>query len=167
MPAPRAPPPPLVAAPPPPPWALGGGCEAARVVTCLGQQRTNMFTIASNQHVQHAPDTEGNAIIGAGCYPRAAILNHSCAPNCVLAFGEGGFLHVRTACDVAAGAAASARAASGSAAARRQNRRAEEGIRHLACGVLMIGLNLFMFATLLLWTRWRLLGTARLGRLGS
>ena len=63
-----------------------------------------MISIASNAHVQHSPDTEGNAIIGAGCYPRAAILNHSCGPNCVLAFGEGGHLHVRTAVDVPAGA---------------------------------------------------------------
>lgn len=39
---------------------------------------------------------------GGRCYPRAALLNHSCAPNCALAF-EGLILQVRTLREVEAG----------------------------------------------------------------
>ena len=42
------------------------------------------------------------SVVGAGCYPRAAILNHSCAPNCALAF-NGNAVEVRTMRAVAAG----------------------------------------------------------------
>jgi [histone H3]-lysine4/36 N-trimethyltransferase SMYD len=42
------------------------------------------------------------SVVGAGCYPRAAILNHSCAPNCALAF-NGHAVEVRTMRAVAAG----------------------------------------------------------------
>ena len=35
------------------------------------------------------------SVVGAGCYPDAALLNHSCAPNCVLAF-DGAHLEIRT-----------------------------------------------------------------------
>ena len=34
--------------------------------------------------------------IGFGVYPAAAALNHSCAPNCVLTYGEGAGIRVRT-----------------------------------------------------------------------
>lgn len=46
---------------------------------------------------------EDAKIIGAGCYPRAALLNHSCAPSCTLLYVEGHTLHVRAAREIAAG----------------------------------------------------------------
>ena len=79
------------------PSFLPPGCDGKRVSRLLGCLRINMISIASRQHVQHSPDAEGNSVIGVGCYPRTAILNHSCKPNCVLAYvGGGATLHVRT-----------------------------------------------------------------------
>ena len=75
------------------PKAAGGtaatAAAAARLLTCF---RVNNFGVTNDLH----------SIIGAGCYPPAAILNHSCAPNCVLYF-EGGRLDVRTCRAIAAG----------------------------------------------------------------
>lgn len=56
---------------------IGTGCEgllppgttASSLTSLLARLRVNMFSFTDEQ----------GAIIGAGCYPRAAILNHSCA----------------------------------------------------------------------------------------
>ena len=45
---------------------------------------------------------ELHAVVAAGCYPNAALLNHSCTPNCVLVF-RGARLSVTTIKDIAAG----------------------------------------------------------------
>ena len=78
------------------PNLLPPNVTASRVASLLGALRINMISIASHRHVQHSPELEGNTIIGVGCYPKAAILNHSCVPNCVLAYVGGSKLHVRT-----------------------------------------------------------------------
>ena len=57
------------------PGFLPPSATAAAVVACLGQQRINMFMIASNAQVQRSPGQDDEAVIGAGCYPRTAILN--------------------------------------------------------------------------------------------
>jgi len=56
---------------------IGTGCEgllppgttASSLISLLARLRVNMFSFTDEQ----------GAIVGAGCYPRAAILNHSCA----------------------------------------------------------------------------------------
>jgi hypothetical protein len=73
---------------------LPPGATARHVGSMLARLRANAFSFA---------DTSG-MVIGVGCYPSAAILNHSCVPNCVLTSGGGGVLRVRTAVAVAAGA---------------------------------------------------------------
>ena len=65
------------------PNLLPPNVTSTRVASLLGALRINMISIASHKHVQHSPELEGNTIIGVGCYPKAAILNHSCVPNCV------------------------------------------------------------------------------------
>ena len=75
------------------PGFLPPDASAERVVLMIGQLRANYASI-----------TDGSGgIIGAGCFPRQARLNHSCAPNCVLTFGLGGFLRVRTIDAIATG----------------------------------------------------------------
>ena len=54
---------------------LPPGATAANVVALLGSLRTNEFSIL---------DAQGMDAVGVGCYPRAALVNHSCAPNCIL-----------------------------------------------------------------------------------
>ena len=85
------------------PGFLPPGVGAEQVVAALGKGRVNSFSIAANEYVQHSPDDGGNQLIGLGCYPRAAILNHSCAPNCVTAFVGASCLVVRAASDVQPG----------------------------------------------------------------
>ena len=80
---------------------LPPGVDGARVAQRSGSS-VSMSSPSHRQHVQHSPDAEGNSIIGVGCYPRAAILNHSCQPNCVLAYvGSGATLHARTTREIA------------------------------------------------------------------
>ena len=43
-----------------------------------------------------------HAVVAAGCYPNAALLNHSCVPNCVLVF-RGPRLSVTAVKHIAAG----------------------------------------------------------------
>ena len=70
-------------------------CEgrAVRAVELFSVLQTNAFSIA---------DQEMRAI-GVGLYPAAAMLNHSCEPNASTVF-VGRAVHVRTVCDVEAGA---------------------------------------------------------------
>lgn len=83
---------------------LPPGVDAAAVAKLLGNLRVNMIAIASDAHVQHAPTlADTSTIIGVGHYPRTAILNHSCVPNCVLAYEGGAGLRVRCAAHVHAG----------------------------------------------------------------
>ena len=62
---------------------------AARTLAAF---RCNNFGILDDLH----------AVVGAGCYPTAALLNHSCVPNCVLVF-RGTRLSVTALKDIAAG----------------------------------------------------------------
>ena len=65
---------------------LPPAASASEVHSLLARLQANMFSLT---------DEEGSAILGCGCYPQAAVLNHSCAPNCVLNYGPHGMLHVR------------------------------------------------------------------------
>ena len=85
------------------PSFLPPGVGADRVAALLGALRVNMISVASRRHVQHSPTVGDEPIIGVGCYPQTALLNHSCAPNCVLAYPGGGTLEVRTTRPVAKG----------------------------------------------------------------
>ncbi|KAL1529541.1 hypothetical protein AB1Y20_000486 [Prymnesium parvum] len=70
-------------------------CGKPNISTCaeiLACFRVNNFGITNELH----------RVVGAGCYPAAAILNHSCHPNCVLFFA-GANLQVRTCTDVLRG----------------------------------------------------------------
>ncbi|RHY32043.1 hypothetical protein DYB32_002929 [Aphanomyces invadans] len=49
-----------------------------RVVTLFGQFNCNAFTVCTPEQVP----------VGIGVFPDAALLNHSCAPNCILAFDK-------------------------------------------------------------------------------
>ena len=60
---------------------LPPGASASDVTSLLARLQANMFSFT---------DEDGSAILGCGCYPKAAVLNHSCAPNCVLSYGPHG-----------------------------------------------------------------------------
>ena len=66
---------------------LPEGASAANVAMMLRRLRANAFAFT---------DAHGGMSIGFGVYPAAATLNHSCAPNCVLTYGEGAGIRVRT-----------------------------------------------------------------------
>lgn len=72
---------------------LPPGPEAAAAAAALvGAFRRNNFGVLNSLHF----------LVGAGCYPPAALLNHSCDPTCVLAF-DGCRVEVRTLRAVEAG----------------------------------------------------------------
>lgn len=53
------------------------GCDGVSAVSALlAAFRVNNFGITNELH----------SVVGAGCYPAAALLNHSCKPNCLLFF---------------------------------------------------------------------------------
>ncbi|EOD41938.1 hypothetical protein EMIHUDRAFT_194541 [Emiliania huxleyi CCMP1516] len=74
------------------PGLLPPSCDAGDATRLLSQFRVNNFGVTN----------ELLSVVGAGCYPPAALLNHSCAPNAVLYY-EGSRLEVRTCRDVDAG----------------------------------------------------------------
>ena len=74
------------------PGLLPPGVGKEEVASLLCSFGRNNFGLLSEMH----------SLVGAGCYPAAALLNHSCRPNCVLAF-NGSTLQVRTLVDVRAG----------------------------------------------------------------
>ena len=75
------------------PGLVPEGTTTSAIVELMGRLRCNLFSFGD----------EAGRVIGVGCYPRAAIMNHSCAPNCVVSYGKAGALLVRTACDVGVG----------------------------------------------------------------
>lgn len=67
---------------------LPPGAAARHVVSMIGVLRAHFVT------VEDGGGDELGVVIAGGLYPRQAILNHSCAPNCRLLFDEGGRLSV-------------------------------------------------------------------------
>ena len=72
---------------------LPPGAAAENITALLGSFRVNQLLLTAGHTASP---------LGIGCYPRAALLNHSCAPNCVLVF-DGACVRVRTICNVAEG----------------------------------------------------------------
>ena len=70
------------------PGLVPPGTGAQRIAELLAALRLNYISITKGRSM---------GIVGVGCYPYGALLNHSCAPNCVLAFAGGATLQVRAA----------------------------------------------------------------------
>ncbi len=71
-------------------------CEAPSIAECTEIICTlccNLFTVAD--------DFQNEA--GIGCYPRAALLNHSCEPNCIQRFDSQANIVIRAVCDIPTG----------------------------------------------------------------
>ena len=75
------------------PGLLPPGTTLAMLVEVQARLKSNAFSFAG----------ESGHVIGVACHPRSAILNHSCAPNCIICPGDGGRMQLRTACAVPAG----------------------------------------------------------------
>ena len=73
---------------------LPPGATAANVTALLGAFRVNMHLIEETSTAT-IPPASVQGVLGAGCYPRTALINHSCKPNAVLSY-EGSRVRVRT-----------------------------------------------------------------------
>jgi len=77
------------------PGGTPGVAGAEALVVIAGQLNRNGYSVRD--------ELRPNAHVALGAFPAVAMFNHSCAPNCAVVTCPGGFLEVRTMCDVPPG----------------------------------------------------------------